>query len=469
MVKHRFVLIGERPLYFYQTYYGVLGWLKNKFPSDLLWFSRGHSVKFYYEENDVGAQKKLWQHVVKNPKFMSSIVQNFRYKGEKLKSFFDVLDPNNASDKKLFQAYKEVIKFYQYYQGEGNAYARLIDRYGMEVLRKELQKQKVKDVETVISMLTAPSEESYLAFEERMFWEGVVHAKRKKDLDIFLARHLEQYGWVGRSYMEEPALTMRSLRKRLSKTPQNERGKKLTHLLDVLKQNDVQRNTLIKEYQLDKAAQHYSAILRESAALKDVIRGVLAEVYYYSDKVFDELENRTGLRRSIIKNLTIEEFETIFLKAGKLDSALIKKREQGPFGVFPIGKKIEVVYGEEASDFEQNHLTDNSLRELKEFKGRPVSPGRVSGTVRVVYTWKEMKLFKKGEILVVNNTNPAFAPYLHKAAAIVAAEGGVTVHVAIISREMKIPCVIGISDVTRLLKTGERVEVDVGRGVVRRL
>jgi pyruvate, water dikinase len=86
----------------------------------------------------------------------------------------------------------------------------------------------------------------------------------------------------------------------------------------------------------------------------------------------------------------------------------------------------------------------------------------------VIHTWTEMKDFKAGEILVVNNTNPAFVPYLHKAAAIIAAEGGVTVHAAIVSREMKIPCIIGVRDVTRVLETGEVVTVDATKGIIMR-
>ena len=46
-------------------------------------------------------------------------------------------------------------------------------------------------------------------------------------------------------------------------------------------------------------------------------------------------------------------------------------------------------------------------------------------------------------------------------------EGGITCHAAIISREMKIPCVIGTKVATRILKDGDLVEVDAEKGIVK--
>jgi hypothetical protein len=46
-------------------------------------------------------------------------------------------------------------------------------------------------------------------------------------------------------------------------------------------------------------------------------------------------------------------------------------------------------------------------------------------------------------------------------------EGGITCHAAIISREMKKPCIIGTTIATKVLKDGDEVKVDADEGVVR--
>ena len=66
-------------------------------------------------------------------------------------------------------------------------------------------------------------------------------------------------------------------------------------------------------------------------------------------------------------------------------------------------------------------------------------------------------------------TSPDYMVAVKKAAAIVTDEGGVTCHAAIVSRELKIPCIVGTKNATKALKTGDLVEVDADNGVVRLL
>ncbi len=64
-------------------------------------------------------------------------------------------------------------------------------------------------------------------------------------------------------------------------------------------------------------------------------------------------------------------------------------------------------------------------------------------------------------------TTPAFVPLMQRAAAIVTDRGGILSHAAIISRELKIPCIAGTGNATRILKEGMKIEVDAEKGVVR--
>ena len=64
-------------------------------------------------------------------------------------------------------------------------------------------------------------------------------------------------------------------------------------------------------------------------------------------------------------------------------------------------------------------------------------------------------------------TRPEFVPLLKQASAIITDEGGITSHAAIVSRELKIPCIIGTKVATKVLKDGDKVEVNANHGVVR--
>jgi pyruvate,water dikinase len=55
---------------------------------------------------------------------------------------------------------------------------------------------------------------------------------------------------------------------------------------------------------------------------------------------------------------------------------------------------------------------------------------------------------------------------MEKASAFVTDEGGILCHAAIVSREMKKPCIIGTKIATKLLKDGDIIEVDANNGFV---
>ncbi|EKE10608.1 MAG: hypothetical protein ACD_15C00227G0001, partial [uncultured bacterium] len=62
---------------------------------------------------------------------------------------------------------------------------------------------------------------------------------------------------------------------------------------------------------------------------------------------------------------------------------------------------------------------------------------------------------------------PRFMSAIKKASAIITNEGGMTCHAAIISREFKIPCIVGTKIATQVLHDGDLVEVDADNGTVK--
>jgi pyruvate,water dikinase len=91
----------------------------------------------------------------------------------------------------------------------------------------------------------------------------------------------------------------------------------------------------------------------------------------------------------------------------------------------------------------------------------------IRGKARVLEDASRISELKEGEILVTYMTTIEFIPAFRKAAAVVTDEGGMSCHAAIISREFKLPCVVGTKVATRVLKTGDEIEVDATNGAVR--
>ncbi|MEW6407514.1 MAG: PEP-utilizing enzyme [Patescibacteria group bacterium] len=102
----------------------------------------------------------------------------------------------------------------------------------------------------------------------------------------------------------------------------------------------------------------------------------------------------------------------------------------------------------------------------KILSGLAASCGRARGKARIIRGIKDLKKFKKGDILVAKITDPTMVQMMAKASAIVCDIGGMTSHPAIVSREMGIPCIVGTKSATKKLKNGVKVLVDGDKGEV---
>lgn len=98
--------------------------------------------------------------------------------------------------------------------------------------------------------------------------------------------------------------------------------------------------------------------------------------------------------------------------------------------------------------------------------GVPASPGRHTGTARVVHDSSDYDRVEDGDVLVCHLTDPGWAPLLAIVGAAVIDIGGPLSHGAIVARELGIPCVIGTRDGTRRIADGALVVVDGDAGTV---
>jgi pyruvate,water dikinase len=105
-------------------------------------------------------------------------------------------------------------------------------------------------------------------------------------------------------------------------------------------------------------------------------------------------------------------------------------------------------------------------REPGELVGMAVSPGAVTGPVKVLHNPRE-KPVERGDVLVAYTTDPGWTPLFVNAAAVVLEVGGTLQHGAVIAREYGKPCVVGVDRVVSQLRDGQTVEVDGTAGVIR--
>jgi phosphohistidine swiveling domain-containing protein len=98
--------------------------------------------------------------------------------------------------------------------------------------------------------------------------------------------------------------------------------------------------------------------------------------------------------------------------------------------------------------------------------GIAASPGRYTGTVRVIAGEHEFGKLQAGDVLVCPVTSPVWSVLFSRIGGLVTDSGGILSHPAIIAREFGIPAVVATGNGTALLRDGQRVTVDGYTGFV---
>lgn len=111
---------------------------------------------------------------------------------------------------------------------------------------------------------------------------------------------------------------------------------------------------------------------------------------------------------------------------------------------------------------EENKLTEGEL------KGTGCSKGIVKGKVRVVLNPMNTQI-EEGDIVVTKSTDPSWVMVFPLISGLIVEKGSLLSHSAIISREMNIPAIVGVTGATSLLKTGDYIQFDGSTGVIRKI
>ncbi|MBW2673622.1 MAG: phosphoenolpyruvate synthase [Deltaproteobacteria bacterium] len=89
-----------------------------------------------------------------------------------------------------------------------------------------------------------------------------------------------------------------------------------------------------------------------------------------------------------------------------------------------------------------------------------------AGPAHIIENARDIRDFKKGEVLITDMTDPDWEPIMKIATAIITNKGGRTCHAAIISRELGVPCIVGTGDGTEKLKGVSEVTASCAEGQV---
>jgi phosphohistidine swiveling domain-containing protein/(2Fe-2S) ferredoxin len=182
---------------------------------------------------------------------------------------------------------------------------------------------------------------------------------------------------------------------------------------------------------------------------------------HYLKLFVDEWSKRVNVKQDYLLFASHSEF-SIPLPEGFEEE--LKRRAEFCIYYLDSGKETFVT-GDSAKDFVKK-LTKGNEKQTERLYGNVANPGHVEGIAKVIFTQNELGKMEKGDILVAPCTRPEYLPAMKKAKAIITDEGGITSHAAIVSRELGVPCIVGLQHATDIIKDGDLIDVNANHGIV---
>jgi phosphohistidine swiveling domain-containing protein len=275
--------------------------------------------------------------------------------------------------------------------------------------------------------------------------------QNNKNFDLVFTKFIKKFSWLQNTYCGPSLLTVAWLKKYL-------------HNLKIEITSSKNKKLKIKP------SRNYSNLIklaRTAAIVRDKKKELLLLAVDLMDEWLKDICRQNRFSYKCLRWLTVDEIKNLIfsnqtsylIAAAKYEKNSRRLGLMFSPGYIDVSKKTweKVVL-----------LNNNSNKEI--LCGVSASPGMYTGKINVVLNAQAgMKNFKPGDILVTSMTRPEFLPLMSRAGAFITEEGGISCHAAIVAREMKKPCIIGIKNATKILKTGDTVQVDAKSGVVTKI
>ncbi len=255
------------------------------------------------------------------------------------------------------------------------------------------------------------------------------------------------------TYQSLPAAELARRIKEIEKSPAN---------------NEKTLTAKLQAYPLSKELRNITKIIREFSFLySDIKKGLTSKANVGFGIFLAFLSEQTGVDEYLLHYATPAEL--IAILEGKISAGSLNLKSRLSGCVY-VNKPKMKDYFELLDKSESKRILSvlNSPKEqdFQQLKGLTANLGKYIGPAKVVINVSQIGKVAPGDVLVAPMTAVGFVPAMKKVKAIITDIGGITSHAAIVSRELGIPCIVGLKSATQSIHDDDIVEVDANHGIV---
>ncbi|MFA5154887.1 MAG: PEP-utilizing enzyme [Patescibacteria group bacterium] len=368
-------------------------------------------------------------------------------------SYLDRIDWPKLSDRQLKEICRLSLKKF-YAHNKQVVMIRVPNRLIQSILLKNFDP-------TTTALLLSATKKSFFVSEHENLLRLAEKIKRRRlkraELDMLINAHVQKYRHILAGFYKERPLTTLSIRKSLARLIKSRET--LPDFQGQIRQAAARRKRLLRGLSLSPDLRRIIEFGALCTYFKDLIRVNCNRWLYSQRQIFKEIGRRTGKSWEVVASLSPEEVEGLINKPKRIlpfRSRIFYSNVSG----------IQVVSGRPAQIIARRFHNYFFTATTKEITGTAANNGRVSGKILVIHHAQEAA-GRRDYILVATMTTPDLMPAIRNARAVITDEGGLTCHATIIARELNLPCIIGTKIATKILHTGDLVEVNADKGIVK--
>ena len=426
----------------------------------------------------------FWDRHVSDPKYLTSL-----YNGWKRKFIRNTGLCTDLLAKDFSKADKrQLIKYYEKFLNTNldswvpAIFIDCFDPFGEKILMEEVKsgfggKNPLSPAE-VESMLATDKPTYYSILREELLKAAVQLRKSEiknnlsemPELEKKLKKISQRFFWVNNNYAGAKHLDEHYFFNELKHILKASKGpmKGLEAIYSERKKKSMLKKEIIRRHNIPKSLISHFRFFSFLTYWRDERKKFSQMSNAIYDKLIHELSRRSGIGAELLKSITLDEYKKVLLKSEKSLEPRLRKRMQN-FAIYidVAGNSHFFIENRKKVRAIMKKIIDSLQKHKGEIKGTSASLGLARGKVKIVLDERHFGKMKKGDVLVAQMTRPEYLPVMKLASAIITDEGGITSHAAIVSRELKIPCVIGTQTATTSLKDGTHVEVNANEGIVK--
>jgi phosphohistidine swiveling domain-containing protein len=284
-----------------------------------------------------------------------------------------------------------------------------------------------------------------------------------------LQLHLKKFAYINRGLATSHAYTLKDMINRLVEIKkQVQKGKPINQFINEASEEKVSKDYKWALNNIKPSAEFKKVI--QKARHHSYVRNRRVEAFFKADDcaslIYHEIAKRNKFNPEWIMDVSVPEMLGA-LEGKKLPSKSEMARRLKNYAMLVRNAQTKLVSDpKEIKKMAKQYFV--KVKAAAEVRGQMACLGGIiRGRAKVCLDKSEIHKVKRGDILIAQFTTPDFVPAMERAAAVVADQGGLSSHAAIVSRELGVPCVIATTNGTRIIKDNDLLEIDAHKGIVK--